>query len=57
MNFYSKPTQVIFKCDNEVICAHCGEVFNLNSSSVVVISNLKWVDISEAIAGDISLGD
>lgn len=67
MKFYSNPTQVIFKYDNEVIagiafqdkviCAHCGGVFNLNSSSVIIISDLKWIDVSEEIAGDIPLGD
>ena len=67
MKFYSKPTQVIFKYDNEVIagiafqdkiiCAHCGEVFNLNSNYITIISDLKWIDISEEIAGGIPLGD
>lgn len=67
MKFYSKPTQVIFEHDNEVIagiafqdkviCACCGEVFNLNSSSVIVISDLTWIDISEEITGDSPLGD
>ena len=67
MKFYSNPTQVIFIYYNEVvagiafqdkiICAHCGEVFNLNSNYITIISNLKWIDISEEIAGDIPLGD
>ena len=64
MKFYSKPTQVIFKYDNEVIagiafqdkiiCAPCGEVFNFNSNYITNINNLTWIDISDS---DISLKD
>ena len=67
MKFYSKPTQVIFKYDNEVIagialqdkiiCARCGEDFNVNSNYITNITNLTWIDISDEIASDILLKD
>ena len=69
--FFEKPTQVMFKQDeetmlengaewfagiayhDEIICGCCGGIIEMDE--VETISPMSWIDISEAIAGDLML--
>ena len=36
---------------DKIICGCCGELIDLNEDYVYVFSELKWVDIADAIEG------
>lgn len=71
--YFETPTQVLFKQDketmrengtewfagiayhDEIICGCCGGI--VETSETKLIQPLPWVDITEAIAGDLPLDE
>ena len=66
--YFETPTQVLFKQDangaewfagiayhDEIICGCCGGIVEVSETEL--IQPLPWANISEAIAGDLSLDE